>query len=129
MASTSAGNFASERFPYKLWKLVNDSKEDALVWDQTGKSILINSKKIQKLLNKHVMGKSTVYNSFVRQLNLYGFKHVIHLDDDKGKSRKTVLLKEYCNEYFQRGHKNLLVKINRNGKVPKVCLLIVCFYL
>uniref|UniRef100_A0A3B4AHC2 HSF-type DNA-binding domain-containing protein n=1 Tax=Periophthalmus magnuspinnatus TaxID=409849 RepID=A0A3B4AHC2_9GOBI len=84
-------------FPAKLWRMVNNPANSAICWDKTGELILVN----QQLFERRVLSssnkedednfesfKTTQFSSFVRQLNLYGFKKsrkkatVSHDDDD-----------------------------------------------
>ncbi|XP_033955537.1 heat shock factor protein 5 [Pseudochaenichthys georgianus] len=69
-------------FPAKLWRLVNNPLNEGISWDIHGEVILID----QQLFEKQILSprantspdafKTTNFSSFVRQLNLYGFKKV-----------------------------------------------------
>nr|XP_010796195.1 PREDICTED: heat shock factor protein 5-like [Notothenia coriiceps] len=69
-------------FPAKLWRLVNNPLNEGICWDIHGEVILID----QQLFEKQILSprantspdafKTTNFSSFVRQLNLYGFKKV-----------------------------------------------------
>lgn len=98
-----------KRFQYKLWALVN-GPHDSIIWHPKGESILVNFSKFKEILNGNDFCKSSNKASFIRQLNLYGFKTVINIEDCRDRD-----IKEYCNSNFKRGHFNLLTKITRNG--------------
>ncbi|XP_063750450.1 heat shock factor protein 5 [Eleginops maclovinus] len=69
-------------FPAKLWRLVNNPLNEGICWDSHGEVILVD----QQLFEKKILSpgantspdafKTTNFSSFVRQLNLYGFKKV-----------------------------------------------------
>lgn len=70
-------------FPQKLWHLVNDSGINAIIWNEKGDGIIINKNLIAKDF-LHLNGfKATCFASFVRQLNLYGFRKSQRFDRDK----------------------------------------------
>ena len=63
-------------FLTKLWQLVNEGDPDLVGWSESGKSFIV---KDQNLFAKRVLPnffKHQKMNSFVRQLNMYGFKKV-----------------------------------------------------
>lgn len=110
-------------FPAKLWCLVNHPQILSINWDKTGEGIIICKKLFESELmsptNKHVgifanffLGK--YFQSFTRQLNLYGFKMIT-----TNKHRDMSLVKEfyyYHNPNFKLGQPELLTKINRLGR-------------
>uniref|UniRef100_A0A3Q3FTM8 HSF-type DNA-binding domain-containing protein n=1 Tax=Labrus bergylta TaxID=56723 RepID=A0A3Q3FTM8_9LABR len=69
-------------FPAKLWRLVNNPENSSIRWDSHGEGILID----KGLFEKQILSPSTIpsynadafkttnFSSFVRQLNLYGFR-------------------------------------------------------
>lgn len=67
-------------FPDKLWYMVNEPKYTQIQWNSDGTSIIIpnNHEFIAKVLNNpaKVLFKTKHFASFVRQLNLYGFRKV-----------------------------------------------------
>lgn len=67
-------------FPEKLWWIVNNPKDDEIQWGAQGTSIVIPSTQrfVSKILNNplSVLFKTNNFSSFVRQLNLYGFRKV-----------------------------------------------------
>ena len=80
-------------------------------WSDSGDSIIISdinmfSEKVLPVYFNH-----NNYSSFIRQLNMYGFRK-------ENKERKTKQ-EEYKNENFKRGHPELLQKIVRKKKVEE----------
>lgn len=67
-------------FPEKLWELVNDHSCEEISWSHDGKSIVVPSIQnfISEVLNnpKKPIFKTKNFSSFVRQLNLYGFRKI-----------------------------------------------------
>jgi len=64
-------------FLSKLWQLVNDQNNESLVsWSSSGQSFVIfDQVKFAKLVLPNYF-KHQKINSFIRQLNMYGFKKV-----------------------------------------------------
>lgn len=103
-------------FPSKLWQLVNDPCVSSICWDRDGEGILI----FQWLFEAQVLWsattnrqmdryfKTTDFNSFLRQLNLYGFRKIHH-----GISNRSFLLHYYYNPNFKKANPELLVNLKR----------------
>uniref|UniRef100_A0A8C5N9T9 HSF-type DNA-binding domain-containing protein n=1 Tax=Gouania willdenowi TaxID=441366 RepID=A0A8C5N9T9_GOUWI len=96
-----------EKFPAKLWSLVNAPAIDSVSWDSRGEAVIIN----QCLFEKEVLSQghcfSNSFQSFHRQLNLYGFKSV------HGKGIK-MGFKHFHNPNFKRGYPDLVHQLKRN---------------
>ena len=63
-----------ELFPEKLYNIINDTENESIIhWDESGKIIVIESKSkfSTKILQEYFCHQN--YESFIRQLNLYGF--------------------------------------------------------
>ena len=91
-------------FLHKLWSLVNDESLSEISWTQDGEKIIIeNPAKFTSkvLVNCEIkIFKTKNISSFIRQLNLYGFRRV------KETSAKTpIIFKHHC---FKRGRLDLL---------------------
>ncbi|VVD01440.1 unnamed protein product [Leptidea sinapis] len=107
------------RFPQKLWYLL-DLHTDAILWGGTGRTILLNYRVLHSYLQcEHSIFKTTNISSFVRQLNLYGFRKVTsHLQDPLCNSSNPYM-HEYIHDFFQFGRPELLNKITRKALTIK----------
>lgn len=106
-------------FLSKLWMLVEDRTYDDLIsWGMNGRSFHVHdqvrfAKEILPLYFKH-----NNIASFIRQLNMYGFRKVVNLEQGSLKTEKDDL--QFQHNYFVRGQEKLLEMIKR--KVPNVKL-------
>ncbi|XP_015928821.1 heat shock factor protein 2-like [Parasteatoda tepidariorum] len=108
------------RFPQKLWKIANECQSGAVTWSPHGKSILLRYSlfKEEFMSIKNDFFKTDNISSFVRQLNLYGFrkvydythKHTYKINPD---------LHEFSNVHFQRDRPDLLDKVTRKSGALK----------
>uniref|UniRef100_A0A8C2E852 Si:dkey-18a10.3 n=1 Tax=Cyprinus carpio TaxID=7962 RepID=A0A8C2E852_CYPCA len=110
-------------FVSKLWTLVEaPSTNDLICWSQDGCSFLVQdeqqfSKEVLPLYFKH-----SNMTSFVRQLNMYGFHKVVHMDSGLPKSDGQVNCVEFQHENFQRAQPHLLGLIcSKYSEVLCVC--------
>lgn len=101
-------------FLTKLWTLVEDSSTDDLIaWDLSGMSFHVYdqarfSKEILPLYFKH-----NNIASFIRQLNMYGFRKVVHIEAGSIKCETDDV--EFYHPYFIRGQEDLLENIKRKS--------------
>ncbi|XP_026993585.1 heat shock factor protein 5-like [Tachysurus fulvidraco] len=104
-------------FPSNLWHLVNDPQICSISWDETGEGILICPEAFKaevlcadnKQINKYF--KTTNFISFVRQLNLYGFRKG-HPDYEIS-LKQVGFIQHFYNPNFKRANPELLVKLKR----------------
>lgn len=78
IAPTDDASNSYLRFPQKLWNMVNNCTTGEVKWSVAGNSILIDYPRFQKkyLSEQRSLFKTQNIASFVRQLNLYGFRKV-----------------------------------------------------
>uniref|UniRef100_A0A224YZR7 Heat shock transcription factor 1 n=1 Tax=Rhipicephalus zambeziensis TaxID=60191 RepID=A0A224YZR7_9ACAR len=114
MHTTEIGVSNVPAFLVKLWKLVEDEKcNDLISWSSTGRSFIIHNqiqfaKDLLPLYFKH-----SNMASFIRQLNMYGFRKVANIDQGLRTEREEI---EFFHDFFVRGQECLLGLIKR--KVP-----------
>ncbi|TTP27314.1 Heat shock factor protein 1 [Bagarius yarrelli] len=100
-------------FLTKLWTLVDDPETDPLIcWSPSGNSFHVID---QGRFSKEVLPKYFKHNnmaSFVRQLNMYGFRKVVHIEQG-GLVKPEKDDTEFQHPYFLRGQEHLLENIKR----------------
>ncbi|CAH1258623.1 HSFX2 [Branchiostoma lanceolatum] len=102
-----------DNFPNKLKKLVDSPDYSSIVWDQEGKGVVITEVEFRdEVLNEtcHVF-ETTSFKSFVRQLNLYGFrKNVPGCDRSNSKEVHT-----FYHRWFTRDNTVLSMVVRRKN--------------
>lgn len=100
--------------PLYVYSMVNDPESDDLIcWSEDGSSFFVNRQEdfARKVLPRFFKHKK--FSSFVRQLNMYGFHKVPHLQqgvlETDGESERW----EFSNPHFQRNQRDLLLLVNR----------------
>nr|QPA35680.1 heat shock factor 1 [Eleginops maclovinus] len=106
-----AGNVPA--FLTKLWTLVEDPDTDPLIcWSLSGTSFHVFD---QGRFSKEVLPKFFKHNnmaSFIRQLNMYGFRKVVHIEQG-GLVEPERDDTEFQHPFFIRGQEHLLENIKR----------------
>lgn len=114
MHTTEVGVNNVPAFLVKLWKLVEDEKCNNLIsWSSSGQSFIIHN---QTQFAKELLPLYFKHNnmaSFIRQLNMYGFRKVTNIDQGLRSDRDEI---EFFHNFFIRGQECLLDFIKR--KVP-----------
>ncbi|XP_059942358.1 heat shock transcription factor, X-linked-like [Mesoplodon densirostris] len=114
-------------FPRKLWILVNSSRFTAISWNEDGTCIGFNTQLFQKeVLDRDGLDKvfkRDCMESFVHQLNIYGFRKVrqdkhmsLRLNDLSTNERPADVLSKlhfYRSPLFKRDCPHLLVRMKR----------------
>ena len=101
------------KFPAKLWRIINKCISGALSWNSSGTAIVIRRELFEdEFLSANGHFKTTNFTSFVRQLNIYGFRKLV--TRARWYERDNVF--EYYHPCFQRGHPELLPGVVRNTK-------------
>ncbi|XP_050172671.1 heat shock factor protein 2 isoform X2 [Myiozetetes cayanensis] len=100
-------------FLSKLWALLGETPSNQLItWSQNGKSFLVLD---EQRFAKEILPKYFKHNnmaSFVRQLNMYGFRKVVHVDSGIVKLERDGPV-EFRHAYFRQGREDLLEHIKR----------------
>ncbi|XP_051953063.1 heat shock factor protein 4-like [Xyrauchen texanus] len=115
------GGYASNvpAFLTKLWTLVEDPETNNLIcWSTTGTSFHVFD---QGRFAKEVLPKYFKHNnmaSFVRQLNMYGFRKVVNIEQS-GLVKPERDDTEFQHLYFLQGHEHLLEHIKRKVSIVK----------
>ncbi|WVQ98411.1 hypothetical protein IAU59_005534 [Kwoniella sp. CBS 9459] len=106
-------------FLNKLYTMVSDSEVDDLIyWGESGDSFFVpNAEQFGRELLPRWF-KHSNFSSFVRQLNMYGFHKVPHLQSGALKNETPVELWEFANPFFKRGQPTLLAKVTRKNNRP-----------
>ncbi|GAB1302986.1 Heat shock factor protein 3 [Apodemus speciosus] len=107
-------------FLTKLWVLVDDAALDQVIrWSKDGHSFQIVN---QETFAKEVLPKYFKHNrlaSFIRQLNMYGFRKVIALQSEKTSQENKITI-EFQHPLFKRGEAYLLANIKRKVSTIKI---------
>lgn len=105
------------RFQQKLWQIVNYCKTGAVSWSNSGDSVIFKFAQFKReYLDRNVnFCKSNKIASFVRQLNLYGFRKLVKHGAPK---RRVIDEHEFQNMYFRRDRKDLLEQVVRCSSTP-----------
>ena len=115
-------------FPGKLWQLVNSPRFGSVRWDARGEGLLIDQRLFEReLLGAEPAGEGAVlaagffktrnFPSFIRQLNLYGFRKLGPgplqglAGGDAGSSAGPLL--HFHSPHFRRDRPDLLVHLKR----------------
>ncbi|CAF4170516.1 unnamed protein product [Rotaria sp. Silwood2] len=101
-------------FLAKLWALVNDpSCDDLITWDSSGGSFHVfdQSRFAREILPRYF--KHNNFASFIRQLNMYGFRKISTIEHGSLKSEHDDI--EFAHPNFIRGHDTLLELIKRRA--------------
>ncbi|XP_032220221.2 heat shock factor protein 1 isoform X3 [Nematostella vectensis] len=105
-------------FLVKLWKLVEDPQYDMHIsWNRIGSGFLVHD---QATFAREILPKYFKHNnfaSFVRQLNMYGFRKVIGAEQGGLRSDNDVW--EFHNPNFQCGQPQLLENVKRKQAAPE----------
>jgi len=100
-------------FLLKLWKIVEDPQCNELIaWNQDGRTIKIFD---QNEFSKQILPRYYKHNnisSFVRQINMYGFRKIVD-NVNGGLKQDNVQQWEFFHRYFQQGKPDQLHLIKR----------------
>lgn len=101
-------------FITKIWKILEISDYQRLIsWSECGKNVIIHDyPNFSKEILPHYF-KHNNFNSFVRQLNLYGFRKVVHPELAVLSKVQEKEPTEFWHPNFRRGHPELLSLVQR----------------
>lgn len=112
MHTTDVGTANVPAFLTKLWKLVEDPVyNDLISWAPNGRSFVIKN---QSRFSKELLPLYFKHNnmaSFIRQLNMYGFRKLTSIENSGLKADKDDM--EFYHQYFLKGQESLLEYIKR----------------
>ncbi|CAO3588168.1 unnamed protein product [Absidia cylindrospora] len=101
-------------FLNKVYNMVNDpSSDDLIQWASNGKSFFVVRHEDFARLVLPRFFKHSNFSSFVRQLNMYGFHKVPHLQHGVLHSDNDSEQWEFSNPHFQRNQPDLLLLVTR----------------
>ncbi|KAI0077124.1 hypothetical protein K474DRAFT_1556571, partial [Panus rudis PR-1116 ss-1] len=107
-------------FLQKLYEIVNDPKNDELIrWSENGDSFYVLN---HERFAREVLGrwfKHQKFTSFVRQLNMYGFHKIPHLQQGVLRSETDTEPWHFEHPHFHRGQPDLLCLIQRKKQPPQ----------
>ncbi|KAL4244834.1 HSF family protein [Abortiporus biennis] len=106
-------------FLQKLYEIVNDPANDELIrWSENGDSfyVLNHEKFAREVLGRWF--KHQKFTSFVRQLNMYGFHKIPHLQQGVLKSDTDTEPWHFEHPHFRRSQPDLLCLIQRKKQPP-----------
>ncbi|XP_041428535.1 heat shock factor protein 3-like [Xenopus laevis] len=109
--SVSLGPTPAPVFLTKLWVLMEDPANcDMIAWNTNGQtfSILDEQRFTKEILPRYF--KHSNLSSFIRQLNMYGFRKVMSLENGLVKSESAI---EFQHPFFKKGRPELLEHIKR----------------
>ncbi|KAJ1976623.1 Heat shock transcription factor [Dimargaris verticillata] len=111
---TTSKNLSLPAFLNKLYSMLNDPETDDLIqWAADGQSFFVNrpedfAKEVLPSFFKH--GN---FSSFVRQLNMYGFHKIPHIQQGSLHADAETSRWEFSNPNFQRDRPDLLALVSR----------------
>jgi len=99
-------------FIAKLWKMVGNTESDGLIsWSEEGVSFYIKNQSEFARSQLPYYYKHSNMASFVRQLNMYGFRKVLSVEAGALKGEKEEM--EFAHSFFIQGQEHLLHQIKR----------------
>ena len=110
-------SISNKKFPFKMWDLINDPSSECVHWNNAGDKIVIQ---VPEFVDKFLPSETFTtryYPSFIRQLNIYGFKKFRGTEGVESLTIRKVDV--FHHEYFKRGQDFLVKLIKRCVKTGK----------
>ncbi|KAI9358589.1 hypothetical protein DFJ73DRAFT_616553, partial [Zopfochytrium polystomum] len=100
-------------FLNKLYNMVNDESSNLIRWSDDGQAFIVENHEefAREVLPRFF--KHNNFSSFVRQLNMYGFHKVPHLQSGALVADEEPENWEFANPHFQRNQPDLLCLVTR----------------
>jgi len=116
--ASKASTAGTNGFVIKVWTMVNAPEESLIQWSENGSTVMVLDVKqfAQTVLPKYF--KHNNMDSFVRQMNIYGFKKVQNITDGAMMPPEYMQI-EYENPFFVRGRFDLTKNIVRDSQKRK----------
>jgi len=117
-AASGSANGPPPAFLTKLWQLVNEGDPNLVAWGPDGTSFVVKDQNqfAKKVLPNYF--KHQKMNSFVRQLNMYGFKKVPKMTEGTLHAVDCEPI-EFANDFFVKGNHDLIHNIKRKDAKPR----------
>lgn len=115
-------------FPGKLWKLVNDVNYESIRWSSCGTTVIVDPHQFKEevlRIGEYSIFKTQNFSSFVRQLNLYGFRKlattasVKFVEFNLKHESYSRPLHCFAHVFFVQHRPDLLAKVRRTTSVTK----------
>ncbi|XP_053436887.1 heat shock transcription factor, X-linked member 4 [Nycticebus coucang] len=117
-------DFSGLSFPRKLWVIVENNVFESVNWSDQGDTVVIQEDLFQREILRR-RGAKKIFEtdslkSFIRQLNLYGFRKIRPDNSSVPSQGKKMMIYRHSN--FQRDKPQLLEKIQKKGYLQKTTL-------
>ncbi|KCV70843.1 hypothetical protein H696_03200 [Fonticula alba] len=120
LALTDSSDVKIPAFLDKLYRMLSENKfQHLMTWNQNGTTFLVLKPEgfAREVLPKYF--KHSNFSSFVRQLNMYGFKKVPHTHQGVLQPEEDQDAWEFVNPNFMRDKPDMLIHVKRKNSEPR----------